>query len=107
MKSIGIFLIFLFFSVTVSAPASAACFPVKTEIVSLGEKSARSYAERSLTQHIENEKQMIASTGAEIGRIAKGEMSCKPFPNLLGADEWRCVGEASVCTKGCTAGSCK
>lgn len=100
MNSVGIFLSLLFFGGLLVAPASAGCFPVTSDVVSLGEKSAHSYAERSLDQQINDEKRVIASIGAEIGRIAKREMSCKPYPNVLGADEWRCVGAARVCTKG-------
>lgn len=79
--------------------AEAGCNPVKSEVVSLGEKPARAYATRSLDKGIEEEKQTITSTGRQIGRIVKKDLTCKPFPNLIGADEWRCVGEARVCSK--------
>ncbi|NJM35243.1 MAG: hypothetical protein HC850_11620 [Rhodomicrobium sp.] len=88
-------------SVAISgAKAGAVCFPVKTDNISLGEKPARAYAERSLAQGIEAESRRLQSTGAQIGRVVKKDLSCKHFPNVLGADEWRCTGEAEVCTKG-------
>jgi hypothetical protein len=99
MKLDVYFIGIIVFGVWLSGPASAACFPVTSDVVSLGEKSARSYAERSLDRNIENKKRMISSTGAEIGPVRNREMSCKPFPNVLGADEWQCLGKARVCTK--------
>jgi hypothetical protein len=82
-----------------AASAQAGCLPVKAEVVSLGEKAARFYTERSLIKHIDEEKRAVESSGREIGRIVKGELACAPYPNLIGADEWRCTGEAKVCTK--------
>ena len=79
--------------------AEAGCNPVKADVVSLGEKPARAYAARSLDKGIEEEKQTITSTGSQVGRIMKKDLTCKPFPNLIGADEWRCTGEARVCSK--------
>lgn len=80
--------------------ADAACFPLKSEVVSLGEAAARAYAQRSLEKAVEDETRRIKGSGGEIGRVAKKTLDCKPFPNILGADEWRCVGEATVCSKG-------
>jgi hypothetical protein len=100
MKRIGL-LIAAGVAVTILPGAAAAgCNPVKSDVVSLGEKPARAYATRSLDKAIEDEKQTIAATGKEIGRIVKKDMACKPFPNLIGANEWRCIGEARVCSKG-------
>jgi hypothetical protein len=78
--------------------AWAACNPVKSEVVSLGEKAARFYSERSLQEAIATEKGRLATVGASIGPVTKS-MDCKPFPNLVGADEWRCVGTGKVCAK--------
>lgn len=78
--------------------AQANCFPVKSDIVSLGEKAARFYADRSLTNAIDDQKGAIESSGSPLGRIARAELSCQPFSNLIGADEWHCTGEAKVCT---------
>lgn len=78
--------------------AQAACFPVKSEIVSLGEKAARYYADRSLAKAIDEQKTSAESSGAQIGRIVKSDLACAPFPNVIGADEWRCTGEAKFCT---------
>ena len=99
MTRIGVLLAAM---MSVGLPAGAAeagCFPVQADVISLGEKPARFYAERSLDNNIEAEKRTIKSSGAEIGRIVKKELSCKPYPNLIGADEWRCTGEARVCSK--------
>jgi hypothetical protein len=84
----------------VGAKAGASCFPVKTDNISLGEKPARAYAERSLNKGIEAETRRLQAAGAQIGRVVRKELTCKHFPNVLGADEWRCLGEARVCTKG-------
>ena len=84
--------------------ARANCFPVKADVVSLGEKAARFYADRSLTQGIEDRKGSIQSSGSQLGRVARAELSCQPFPNLIGADEWHCIGEAKVCD-GATPGT--
>jgi hypothetical protein len=83
------------------APGSAAaaqCLPADSDVVSLGEKAARAYGERSLNKHIAERSLAIESRGEKVSRIVKRSMDCKPFPNLLGADEWRCVGSARVCT---------
>ncbi len=99
MRSSFVFLGVLLGALMHPAVASAVCFPVKTDIVSLGERSARSYAERSLNKHIEDQRRVLKSTGAAQSRVVKRELSCKPFPNVLGADEWRCIGQAKVCSK--------
>jgi hypothetical protein len=72
----------------------------RSEVVSLGENAAKAYAERSLDRGIEKEQNVIASRGEAVGRITREELNCAPFPNLLGADEWRCVGAAKVCVEG-------
>ncbi len=81
-----------------SGAAKADCTPVKSEVVSLGEKAARWYSERSLTNAIDDEKRRIEATGIKLGPVSKA-MKCVPYPNLIGADEWRCVGEGKVCSK--------
>ncbi len=78
--------------------AMASCIPLHSEVVSLGEKAARFYSDRSLQGGIEAERQRLASMALAPGRVTK-TMNCAPYPNLLGADEWRCTGEAKVCTK--------
>ena len=83
--------------------ARAGCFPVRSEVVSLGEKAARFYAERSLGKAIDEQKGSLESSGNKLGRVTKSALSCKPFPNLIGADEWRCVGEAKLCTSALSA----
>jgi hypothetical protein len=82
-----------------AAPAAADCRPLKTDVVGLGEKSPRGYAGRNLQKAIEAEKDSITVSGGKAGRVTKPTITCKPFPNLIGANEWRCVGEAKVCTK--------
>jgi hypothetical protein len=77
---------------------AAGCTPVKSDVVSLGEKAARFYSERSLGDVIAAEKRRIEAMGTAAGPITKS-MKCEPFPNLLGADEWRCVGAGKVCAK--------
>jgi hypothetical protein len=78
--------------------AHAGCNPVKSDVVSVGEKAARFYSERSLQKAIADEKDRLVATGAALGPVTK-TMDCKPFPNLIGADEWRCVGAGKVCAK--------
>ena len=87
------------FGITVEA-AAAACFPVKSDVVSLGEAAARGYAQRSLDKSINDETQRVETTGATVGRVVKKPLDCEHFPNLIGANEWRCIGDAKVCTKG-------
>ena len=99
MRSILVLPAVLIGALVYPAMASAVCFPVKTDIVSLGEKSARFYAERRLSENIEDQKSVLKSAGSAQSRVVKRELSCKPFPNVLGADEWRCIGQAKVCTK--------
>jgi hypothetical protein len=78
--------------------AHADCTPVNSEVVSLGEKAARFYSDRSLTGAIESEKRRIEAVGAKPGKITQS-MECAPYPNLIGADEWRCAGKGKVCSK--------
>ncbi len=99
MKRIVVFAIVAGGLAAPSGVANAGCFPVKSEVVSLGEKAARFYAERSLAKGIDDEKRTVESSGAQVARVTQGALNCKPFPNVLGADEWRCTGEAKVCTK--------
>jgi hypothetical protein len=99
MLRIGLLVTAAFMTSILPRAAEAGCNPVRADVVSLGEKPARAYATRSLEKGIEEEKQTIASTGRQIGRVEKKELTCKPFPNLIGANEWRCTGEARVCTK--------
>jgi hypothetical protein len=78
--------------------AQAGCNPVKSDVVSVGQKAARFYSERSLQQAIASEKDRLETIGAALGPITKA-IDCQPYPNLIGADEWRCIGSGKVCTK--------
>jgi hypothetical protein len=80
-------------------PARAACMPLKADVVSLGEKPARYYAERSINAQIESEKETAGATGRTVTSVSEPVYDCKPFPNILGADEWRCTAVARVCAK--------
>jgi hypothetical protein len=82
-----------------ASPVAAACTPLKADVVSLGKETARAYAERSMASKIKAEKDLIESLGKEAGRVTESDYSCTPFGNVLGADEWRCVGQAKICTK--------
>ena len=99
MIRLGLLIPAAFAILMVPCAAQAGCNPVKADVVSLGEKSARSYATRSLDKGIEDEKQTIMSAGGQIGKVTKKELTCQPFSNLVGANEWRCTGEARVCSK--------
>lgn len=79
--------------------AWADCRAVNADIVSLGEKAARYYAQRSLDKGVEDETRSLESTGAKVGKITKAPLDCKFFPNVIGMDEWRCTGQAKVCGK--------
>ncbi len=81
-----------------ATPAAADCRPLRSDVVSVGQKSAHRYAKRGLRKAIAAEKDSIVSTGAKVARVTKPVVTCKPFWNLIGADEWRCIGEAKVCT---------
>lgn len=85
--------------VLVAGTAFADCRPLGSDVVAIGQKNARGYSERSLRKAIEAEKESIVSSGAKVAKVTKATVTCKPFNNLLGADEWRCVGEAKVCVK--------
>jgi hypothetical protein len=78
--------------------ANAGCTPVSSDVVSIGQKNARGYSERSLAAAIKDEQQRLRSVGLAAGRVTKN-MACKPYPNVIGADEWQCLGQAKVCSK--------
>ena len=86
------------FLVMGASAAHAACMPLSSDVVSLGKKSARSYSERNLAAAIAGERDRLKSEGLTSAKVTKA-IDCKPYPNLIGADEWRCVGEAKVCSK--------
>jgi len=88
------------FAMTAAAHAAPQCAIVETDIVSLGEKAARYYAERSISVKIEEEKDTFVRQGFEIGRVIRPALDCKYFPNVVAMDEWRCTGAAQVCPKG-------
>jgi len=87
------------FAVTFAGETAAArtCFPLQTEVVSLGENNARAYTDRSLQRAIAARKTSLEASGRSVGRVTRGELDCAPYPNILGADEWRCTGRARVC----------
>ena len=99
MTRFAVFLVAACLLGIVAGDAKAGCFPVKTDVVSLGEASARAYAQRSLDTGVDDERRRVESTGAAVGRVTKKPLDCKPFPNLIGANEWRCIGDAKICTK--------
>ena len=78
--------------------AKAECTPLSSDVVSIGQKNARGYSERSLTAAIKGEQERLKSTGLAAGRVTKS-IACKPYPNVIGADEWQCQGQAKVCSK--------
>lgn len=78
--------------------AHAECNALSSDVVSLGEKSARFYSGRSLTKAIDDERRRLETIGLVSGKVSQS-MDCKPYPNVIGADEWRCVGQAKVCSK--------
>jgi hypothetical protein len=77
--------------------AARTCFPVETEVVSLGENNARAYTDRSLQRAIAARKTSLEASGRSVGRVTRAELDCAPYPNIIGADEWRCTGSARVC----------
>lgn len=86
------------FSLAAAVPASArTCFSVNAKVVSLGERNARAYADRRLAQEIESRKSVLETTGRRVSEIKRDSLSCAPYPNILGADEWQCAGSARVC----------
>jgi hypothetical protein len=84
---------------TISSEAAQArlCLPVSTEVVSLGEDGARAYAARSLDRAIAQQEAALKSSGRKLAKTRRDELSCAPFPNIIGADEWKCTGSARVC----------
>lgn len=85
---------------TVSAIAPAAaktCFPVSSEVVSLGEDNARAYAGRRLDEAVAARQNSIEASGRSVSGVRGKELTCAPYPNLIGADEWQCAGSARVC----------
>jgi len=82
-----------------STAQAGPCFPVNSEVVSLGEQAARYYAARSLDQQIEDRRQGLSASGRSVGRIDRQALDCSPYLNILGADEWRCRGAAKVCVQ--------
>lgn len=83
----------------ISGAALADCRPLSSDVVAIGKKNAYQYSERSLRKAIESEKESIISSGAKVAKVTKQTITCKPFNNILGADEWRCIGDAKVCVK--------
>jgi hypothetical protein len=80
------------------AAAHGECTPLRSDVVSLGERSARFYSDRAIDKAIEGERQRLQSIGLATAKVTKA-MDCHHFPNLLGADEWQCIGQAKVCSR--------
>ena len=87
----------VFASLSPEAAEAGLCLPVSTEVVSLGENRARSYASRSLDRAIARQESALESSGRKLAKTRRDELSCAPFPNIIGADEWKCTGTARVC----------
>lgn len=85
------------FTLSPSIAQARACFPVSTEVVSLGEDRARVYAARSLDRAIAQQESALKASGRKLAKTRRDELSCAPFPNIIGADEWKCSGTARVC----------
>lgn len=86
-------------AVSIATSAGATCYPIKTDVVSLGEAAARHYAAESMKRAIEEKRASLTASGHKISRVTAGELSCVHFPNVLGADEWRCTALSKVCTQ--------
>lgn len=85
-------------AIAFTTPAAAAdCRPVKSDVVGLGQQSARSYSEKALQREIDGTVSSAEASGGKVARPIKRTMVCKPFTNVLGADEWECFGAAKVC----------
>jgi len=85
-------------AVTVPGAAPArTCFPVNADVVSLGEENARIYAAHSLDRAIAQQESALKISGRKLAKTEREALSCAPYPNLIGADEWRCTGSARVC----------
>ncbi len=99
-ESMSRFTVSLFALLIIATPGAAAaqtCFPVKSEVVSLGQENAEVYTGRSLDRAIAARTEMIEASGREVGNVTREDLECAPYPNLIGADEWRCAGRAVVC----------
>jgi hypothetical protein len=93
-----ILIVFVALLIVPSVAHAAKCFPARSDVVSLGEKAARAYSEASLDDSISQQRQLLDSLGEKAPAAVRKTLDCKPFPNVLGADEWRCVGSAKVCS---------
>lgn len=75
------------------------CRPQSSDVVSIGKHAAHYYAKRALLRKIAAEKSSAIATNGKAVHVTKPVITCKPFPNLLGADEWECFGKAKVCVE--------
>lgn len=82
-----------------NAHARVTCFPLNADVVSLGEATARNYTVRRIETIVAEHERMLEATGRELTRTIRNEPDCAPFPNLIGADEWRCTATARVCAR--------
>lgn len=85
------------FAVLATPAVAANCHPAKSDVVDVGQKNAHARAETALQREIEALKTSFTAAGGQIARPVAPSVTCKPYPNLLGADEWECFGEAKVC----------
>lgn len=83
--------------ISVQSADAQTCFPVDSDVVSLGEANAQAYADKSLDRAIAARKTAIESSGSSVEKVMRTDLDCAPYPNLIGADEWRCKGRARVC----------
>lgn len=81
----------------ITPAAAKTCFPVSSEVVSLGKDNARVYAGRRLDEAIAARQSSLEASGRNVSEVRGKELTCAPYPNLIGADEWQCAGSARVC----------
>jgi len=79
------------------AATARVCLPITSEVVSLGEGNARAYTQLSLERKIASGRTSLETSGRGSATVVDKRLECAPFPNILGADEWRCTGRARVC----------
>ncbi|MFP4537210.1 MAG: hypothetical protein ACLFPA_02820 [Dichotomicrobium sp.] len=82
---------------TITPGAAKTCFPVSSEVVSLGKDNARAYAGRRLEEAVAARQDSIVASGQRVSEVKSRELTCEPYANLIGADEWQCAGHARVC----------
>lgn len=99
MRVVNLFAVTACSTALFAGSALADCRPLGSDVVAIGKQSAYRYSERSLRKAVESEKESIVSSGSKVGKVTKLVITCTPYANLIGADEWRCIGTAKVCVK--------